>query len=72
MSTEKLLQVTHYQDLLDQDEEDETEQGHLLVQTSAGWRTQMAKWIADAREAEMDDDEDSEEQYEAPAITHGI
>ena len=32
----------------------------------------MAKWIADAREAEMDEDEDSEEQDEAPAITHGI
>jgi hypothetical protein len=28
----------------------------------------MAKWIADAREAEMDDDKDSEEQDEAPAI----
>jgi hypothetical protein len=71
--TEKLLQVTRYQDLLeDQDEEDETEQGRLLVQTSAGWRTQMAKWIADAREAEIDEDEDEEEQDEAPAITRGI
>ena len=54
--------------LEDQDEEDETEQGRLLVQTSAGWRTQMAKWIADAREAEIDE----EEQDEAPAITRGI
>jgi hypothetical protein len=32
----------------------------------------MAKWIADAREADMDENEDSEEQDEAPAITHGI
>jgi hypothetical protein len=60
--TEKLLQVTHYKDLLeDQDEEDETKQGHLLVQTSAAWHTQMAKWIADASEAEIDENEDSEE-----------
>ena len=29
------------------------------------------KWIADAREAEINEDED-EEQDEAPAITHGI
>jgi hypothetical protein len=45
--------------LEDQDEEDETEQGCLLVQTSARWHTQMAKWITDAREAKMDEDEDS-------------
>jgi hypothetical protein len=73
LSTEKLLQVTCYKDLLeDQDEEDETKQGCLLVQTSARWYTQMAKWIADARETKMDEDEDSEEQDETPAITHGI
>ena len=71
--TEKLLQVTCYKNLLEaQDEEDETEQGHLPVQTSVGWHTQMAKCIADAREAEMDEDEDEEEQDEAPAITHKI
>ena len=73
MSTEKLLQVTRYKDLLeDQDEEDETKQGHLLVQTSVGWCTQMVKCIADVRKAEMDEDEDSEEQDKAPAITCGI
>jgi len=58
--------------LEDQDEEDETEQGCLLVQTSARWHTQMAKWITDAREAKMDEDEDSEEQDKTPAITYGI
>jgi hypothetical protein len=71
--TEKLLQVTCYKNLLEnQDEKDETEQGHLLVQTSAGWHIQMVKCIADAKEAELDEDEDSEEQDEAPAITHEI
>ena len=34
--------------------------------------TQMAKWIADARETKMDEDEDSEEQDKTPAITYGI
>ena len=58
--------------LEDQDEKDETEQGHLLVQTSVEWHIQMVKCIADAKEAELDEDEDSEEQDEAPAITHGI
>jgi len=32
----------------------------------------MTKWIADAMEAEIDEDEDEEEWDEAPAVTRGI
>ncbi|KAJ6546379.1 hypothetical protein B0H10DRAFT_1969633 [Mycena sp. CBHHK59/15] len=62
-STATLLSVPHYQDLLgDQNDEDPKEWGHMLVSSAEGWRTQVAKWIGDARKAERDntDDEDNE------------
>ncbi|KAF7970199.1 hypothetical protein HWV62_24784 [Athelia sp. TMB] len=53
-STTTLLAVPRYCDLLgDQDEEDETERGRMLVNSSAGWRTEMAKWVGAAREADL-------------------
>ncbi|KZP23372.1 hypothetical protein FIBSPDRAFT_737740 [Athelia psychrophila] len=52
-STATLLAVPRYCDLLaDQEDEDETERGRLLVNSAEGWRTDMAKWIAAARDAE--------------------
>jgi hypothetical protein len=62
---EKLLAVPRYRDLLDdQENEDESERGRALVLLSAGWRTEMAKWISDVRVAEdaehSDDDSDDD------------
>jgi hypothetical protein len=60
-----LLAVPRYRDLLDdQEDEDETERGRALVSSSAGWRTEMAKWISDVRAAEaaeQADDSDSDD-----------
>ncbi|KAJ6558647.1 ribonuclease H-like domain-containing protein [Mycena sp. CBHHK59/15] len=64
-SIETLLSVPRYRDLLeDQDDEDTSERGRALVSTPEGWRTQLAKWIGDAKAAERaensadtDDDE---------------
>ncbi|KIM89547.1 hypothetical protein PILCRDRAFT_812394 [Piloderma croceum F 1598] len=45
-STDTLLVVPRYSDLLDdQDDEDESERGRLLVSSSQCWRAEMAKWI---------------------------
>ncbi|KAJ6573333.1 ribonuclease H-like domain-containing protein [Mycena sp. CBHHK59/15] len=52
-STATLLSVPRYRDLLeDQDDEDSTERGRALVTSAEGWRTEVAKWIGDARAAE--------------------
>ncbi|KAJ6620892.1 hypothetical protein B0H10DRAFT_2432631 [Mycena sp. CBHHK59/15] len=52
-STATLLSVPRYRDLLeDQDDEDSTERGRALVTSVEGWRTEVAKWIGDARAAE--------------------
>lgn len=52
-STATLLAVPRYCDLLgDQDNEDEDERGRMLVNSTDGWRTEMAKWIGAAREAD--------------------
>ncbi|KAJ6527545.1 ribonuclease H-like domain-containing protein [Mycena sp. CBHHK59/15] len=64
-STATLLSVPHYRDLLDnQDDEDTSERGRALVTSAAGWRTEVAKWIGDARVAEreetMGDSDDDE------------
>ncbi|KAJ6506677.1 hypothetical protein C8R45DRAFT_922854 [Mycena sanguinolenta] len=49
--------VPRYRDLLeDQDDEDPSERGHALVSSPETWRTQLAKWIGDARAAEHADD----------------
>ncbi|TRM63057.1 ribonuclease H-like domain-containing protein [Schizophyllum amplum] len=54
--TQALLEVPRYRDVLeDQNDEEESERGRLLVNTRAGWRTEMAKWVAAARAAEEDE-----------------
>ena len=40
--------------------EDESERGRALVSSASGWRTEMAKWIAEAREAEREESDDDE------------
>jgi hypothetical protein len=41
--------VPHYSDLLDdEDDEDESEQGQILVTSRQSWCTEMAKWIGEA------------------------
>ena len=60
-SVEALLAVPRYADLLaDQDDEDETEQGRLLVTSEAGWRTEMARWIGEVRRIDEENDSDSD------------
>ncbi|KAJ7157411.1 ribonuclease H-like domain-containing protein [Mycena filopes] len=52
-STAELLAVPRYRDLLDdQDDEDSSERGRVLVSGATGWRTQMAKWISESKGAE--------------------
>lgn len=46
--------------LADEDAEDEDECGRLLVTSTQGWRTEVAKWIGDARAAKMAKDSDSD------------
>ncbi|KAJ7891761.1 hypothetical protein B0H13DRAFT_2340465 [Mycena leptocephala] len=66
-STANLLSVPRYRDLLDdQDHEDPSEHGRALISSAEGWRTQMAKWIGDAREAQRLDDEADAETIETP------
>ncbi|KAJ7158190.1 ribonuclease H-like domain-containing protein [Mycena crocata] len=69
-STATLLAVPRYRDLLeDQEDEDSTEHGRLLVTSPHGWRTEVAKWISDARAAERaereagNDDEEIDEAF---------
>ena len=59
-----LLAVPRYSDLLDDiNAEDESEHGRALVTSEAGWRTEMAKWIGDARSAEeAEDGSDSDDK----------
>jgi uncharacterized protein YpiB (UPF0302 family) len=64
-----LLAVPRYSDLLeDMEAEDESERGRALVTSEAGWRTEMAKWIGDARAAEDAEDGDSENETPAAAM----
>lgn len=52
-----LLAVPRYCDLLgDQEDEDEDERGRMLVSSKQGWRTDMAKWIGAARDADAAED----------------
>jgi hypothetical protein len=56
------LAVPRYSDLLDdQDDEDESECGRVLINSMQGWHTEMAKWISDARAAEADEDSDDDD-----------
>ncbi|KAJ7430204.1 hypothetical protein FB451DRAFT_1273818 [Mycena latifolia] len=71
-STDELLAVPRYRDLLqDQDDEDSTERGPVLVSTAGGWRAVMAKWVDDARAAEIDaaENESESEDEDIPART---
>ncbi|KZP27364.1 hypothetical protein FIBSPDRAFT_948639 [Athelia psychrophila] len=77
-STAILLAVPRYSDLLaDQEDEDDTERGRLLVNSTEGWRTEMAKWIVAAREAEEaesleDDDERTDGLCLAGLMHHSV
>ncbi|KAJ7934933.1 hypothetical protein B0H13DRAFT_1854639 [Mycena leptocephala] len=68
-SVEKLLSVPRYRDLLEgQDDVDVSERGRALVLAESGWRTEMAKWIYDARVAENEEAmEDADELIAAAA-----
>ena len=60
-STATLLTVPRYSDLLDdQDDEDESERGRVLINSIQGWRTEMAKWIGDARAAEVNEEDEDD------------
>ncbi|KAL1671254.1 ribonuclease H-like domain-containing protein [Schizophyllum commune] len=73
--TEALLEVPRYGNLLeDQNDEDESERGRILVNTREGWRTEMAKWIAASRASEeeevrsFDDEDDDDDLPEYPGL----
>jgi len=67
-STETLLAVPRYSDLLeDQYHEDESERGRALVSSAGGWRAEMAKWISEAREAELEESDDDTERADVVA-----
>ena len=64
-STATLLAVPWYLDLLDdQDGEDESKHGKILINMRQGWCMVMAKWIGDARAAELTEDSDDEDGME--------
>jgi hypothetical protein len=48
----------------DQNGKNESEHGRMLINTRQGWRTEMAKWIGDARAAELAEDSDDEDGTE--------
>lgn len=63
-----LLAVPRYSDLLDNiEDEDETERGRMLVTTAAGWRTEMARWIGEARAADRAEPDDPDPNEQAAA-----
>ncbi|KAJ7118411.1 hypothetical protein C8R43DRAFT_960377 [Mycena crocata] len=75
-STETLLTVPRYRDLIqDQDDDDTTERTPAVISTAAGWRTVMGKWIADSRAAEAEAAENStdsdEEEVPTPPVRTG-
>ena len=56
-STSTFLDVPTHPDLLgDQNEDDESEWGRLLVSSLAGWCVEMEQWILKVREAEAAED----------------
>ena len=66
---ETLLAVPRYSDLLeDQYHEDKSEQGRALVSSAGGWRVEMAKWIGEARDAELE--EESDDDTEADVVVN--
>ncbi|KAJ6626410.1 hypothetical protein B0H10DRAFT_2211301 [Mycena sp. CBHHK59/15] len=64
-----LLDVPRYANLLqDQADEDSSECGRALVQSAAGWRTEMARWVSDAKEAEAEEIDGDIEENNFPVI----
>jgi hypothetical protein len=55
--------------LEDLEDEDETERGRALVTSAAGWRTEMAKWIGEEREANNSDSDDDLPSAPTPRIS---
>ena len=66
------MAVPWYSDLLDdQDDEDESKHGCVLINSTQGWCTEMVKWISDARAAEADeysDDDDDSAVLSSPPL----
>jgi hypothetical protein len=56
--------------MLFQDDEDKTERGQSLVMGRQGWRTEMVKWIGEARAAEIDDDSDNEDSAVSAEVSN--
>ncbi|KAJ6565688.1 hypothetical protein B0H10DRAFT_2238868 [Mycena sp. CBHHK59/15] len=69
-STAALLSVPCYRDLLDdQHDEDPSERGRALVSSREGWRTQLAKWVGKAKEAELAEQDSDTENDATDTIT---
>ena len=61
--------MPHYSDLLgEQDNEDKAEQDWMLISSRHSWRTEMAKWIAEAWAAELEEDSNDECEAPEPAV----
>ncbi|KAJ6484889.1 ribonuclease H-like domain-containing protein [Mycena sanguinolenta] len=67
-SVEKLLAVPRYRDLLEEhDDDDESRRGSGLVSSAIGWRVEMAKWIAEVRAADEEDEATESDDETTPA-----
>ncbi|KAJ6565412.1 hypothetical protein B0H10DRAFT_1842561, partial [Mycena sp. CBHHK59/15] len=55
-----------YQGIVKQDNEEEGERGRALVSSAAGWRTELAKWIAETRAAELEETEEPDDNSDTP------
>ncbi|KAJ6460569.1 ribonuclease H-like domain-containing protein, partial [Mycena sanguinolenta] len=67
-SVEKLLAVPRYRDLLEEhDGDDESRRGSGLVSSAIGWRVEMAKWIAEVRVADEEDEATESDDETTPA-----
>ena len=64
-STETLLAVPQYSDLLeDQYHKDKSEQGCALVSSAGSWWVEMAKWIGEARDTELEEESDDDTEVD--------
>ncbi|KAJ6596556.1 hypothetical protein B0H10DRAFT_1960094 [Mycena sp. CBHHK59/15] len=52
----------------DQADEDSSERGRALVQSAAGWHTEMARWVSGAKEAEAEEIDGDIEENNFPVI----
>ncbi|KAJ7841973.1 hypothetical protein B0H13DRAFT_1910013 [Mycena leptocephala] len=53
-STDVLLTVPRYRDLIQDQDTDESDSGPSVISTAAGWRAVMNQWISDARTEEAE------------------